>query len=330
MTFIKFKPLLKSTLWGGEKIVTFKHLDCSQTQVGESWEISGVEGNESEVISLSASSENACPAGAASITLNSLVRELKGKLVGEKNYRRFGDEFPLLIKFIDAQKDLSIQVHPDDETALRQGKKRGKTEMWYALESAPTAKIYNGLKAQITPETYKEMVENDTICDALAQYDVHEGDVFFIPAGRIHAIGAGCFVAEIQQTSDVTYRIYDFKRRDNDGNLRQLHTREAAESIDYTVLSDYRTHYTPQKNQGIQLVRSPYFTTAVYDLDEPMTLDYSELDSFVILIGVKGEAILTDDEGNKTTLHSGETILIPATTQTIHVEGTVKYLETYV
>ena len=152
------------------------------------------------------------------------------------------------------------------------------------------------MKMQITPEQYKEMVENDTITDALAQYNVKEDDCFFIPAGRIHAIGTGCFVAEIQQTSDVTYRIYDFKRKDKDGNYRQLHTKEAAECIDYNVQADYRQHYTPAKNQGVSMVQCPYFTTAVYDLDEPMTLDYSELDSFVILIGLKGKAKITDNE----------------------------------
>ena len=155
-------------------------------------------------------------------------------------------------------------------------------------------------------------------------------DCFFLPAGRIHAIGTGCFLAEIQQTSDVTYRIYDFKRKDKDGNYRQLHTQEASECINYNVEKDYRTEYTPKKNEGVNLVNCPYFNTAVYDLDEPMTLDYSELDSFVILIGIKGEGTIKDNEGNETSLKVGETILIPATTQSLKVEGTVKFLETYV
>lgn len=249
--------------------------------------------------------------------------------MGEANYQRFGDEFPLLIKFIDARQDLSIQVHPTDEIAHRQGKSRGKTEMWFVMDSAPEAKLYNGLKLQITPEQYKQMVENDTICDALAQYEVKEGDCFFIPAGRIHAIGAGCFLAEIQQTSDVTYRIYDFKRKDKDGNYRQLHTQEASESINYTVLDDYRTNYTPQKNEGQLLVECPYFNTAVYDLTEPMTMDYSELDSFVILIGMKGEGTLTVD-GEQVSFRAGETILLPATVKEVSTEGTIKFLETYV
>ena len=262
--------------------------------------------------------------------LNELVIEQKDKLVGKANYERFGDEFPLLIKFIDARQDLSIQVHPTDEIAKRQGKERGKTEMWYIMDSDKDAKLYSGLKKQITPEQYKAMVEDDTITDALAQYEVKEDDCFFLPAGRIHAIGTGCFLAEIQQTSDVTYRIYDFKRKDKDGNYRQLHTKEAAECINYTVEDDYRTHYEHKKNEGVTLVECPYFTTAVYDLDEPMTLDYSELDSFVILIGLKGEGTITDNEGNTVTISAGESILVPATTDTLKVEGTIKMLETYV
>ena len=293
----KFTPLLKTLIWGTE-----------------SWQISGVPGNET-----SCDGQN----------LNDLVKTLKEKLIGEANYQRFGDEFPLLIKFIDAHQDLSIQVHPTDEIAHRQGKPRGKTEMWYVMDSQPTAKLYNGLKMLITPEQYKEMVANDTICNALAQYNVHEGDCFFIPAGRIHAIGAGCYLVEIQQTSDVTYRIYDYKRRDKDGNLRQLHTQEAAESINFTVLPDYRQQYTPQKNEGQLLVECPYFNTAVYDLTEPMTIDYSELDSFVILIGLKGEGSLSVD-GEEVPFRAGETLLIPATVQEVRAEGTIKFLETYV
>ena len=315
----KFEPLLKQTLWGGDKIIPFKHLDDQMDHVGESWEISGVANNETIVA-------NGPDKGKS---LNDLVREQKDLLVGKENYQRFGDEFPLLIKFIDARQDLSIQVHPTDEIAHRQGKSRGKTEMWYALDSDAGAQLYNGLKQQITPEQYKEMVENDTITDALARYEVHEGDVFFIPAGRIHAIGAGCFVAEIQQTSDVTYRIYDFKRKDKNGNYRELHTKEAAESIDYTMLPNYRTEYERSKNEGVQVVSCPYFTTAVYDLNEPMALDYSELDSFVILIAVKGKGTISAN-GEEMSFQMGDTVLLPATTNEVKVAGEVKFLETFV
>lgn len=297
MNYYKFTPLAKKLIWGTEI-----------------WQISGVPG-----------SETICEGQ----SINDLVKSEKARLLGEANYRRFGDEFPLLIKLIDARQDLSIQVHPTDEIARRQGKPRGKTEMWYLLDSQPGAAIYNGLKMQITPEKYKEMVEDKTICDALAKYTVKEGDCFFIPAGRIHAILSGCFLAEIQQTSDVTYRIYDYDRRDKEGNPRQLHIKEASESIDYTVLPDYQTHYIPQKNEGQVLVECPYFNTAVYDLTEPMTIDYSELDSFVVLIGLKGEATLTID-GDEVPLKGGESILLPANIKEVRVEGTVKFLETFV
>ena len=317
---IKFKPILKQTLWGGGKIVKFKGIDGhGGEQIGESWELSGVPGNES----VAANGEY------EGRTLTEIVAAEKERLVGTDNYKRFGDEFPLLIKFIDAKQDLSIQVHPDDEKAQKYGLKNGKTEMWYIMNSDADASLRCGMKAKITPERYKEMVADGTICDAIAEYPVKEDDCFFIPAGRIHSIGKGCFLAEIQQTSDATYRIYDFNRRDKDGNLRELHTEKAAECIDYTVLDDYRTEFTAEKNRGVQIVSSPFFNTAVYDLDEPMTLDYSELDNFVVLIGLKGEARLTDNEGNTTTLRGGETLLVPASTATIKVDGSIKFLETY-
>ncbi len=316
----KFQPILKSTLWGGEKIIPFKHLDSNLHQVGESWEISGVEGKETII------SEGEY----SGLRLNELVALMRDRLLGADNYLKFGNEFPLLIKFIDACQDLSIQVHPDDETALSQGKERGKTEMWYTLPSSPDAQIFNGLKKDITPEQYKQMVSDGTIIDALASYTVKEGDVFFIPAGRIHSICKGCFITESQQTSDVTYRIYDYHRQDKDGHYRQLHTKEASESINYQVLSDQRTNYTLQKNTGVEVVRCPYFTTAIYEVDEPMTIDYSELDSFVILICVKGSGTLSDDSGDTTTFEAGETILLPATTREVSVSGQLRFLETYI
>ena len=298
----KFEPLIKQMIWGSE-----------------SWQISGVAGSETIV---------ACGEDKGK-TLNQIVKEHKENLIGEENYQRFGDEFPLLIKFIDAKRDLSIQVHPNDEIAKKHGKSHGKTEMWYALECASDAKLYCGLKKEITPAEYKAMVDNDTITDALACYEVKEDDVFYIPAGRIHAIGGGCKVAEIQQTSDVTYRIYDYKRKDKDGNYRELHTEKAAESIDYSVQANYRTKYQPTKNEGVLIAECPYFTTAIYDLTEPMTLDYSELDSFVILIAVKGEGAIIAN-GEELVFAKGDTILLPATTGEVKVKGAIKFLETFV
>lgn len=320
MEIIKFRPLLKQVLWGGNKIIPFKQLDQHLEQVGESWEISGLKGNESIV----------ADGLYKGMQLNDLVSRLKDKLMGKDNYERFGNEFPLLIKFIDAHAQLSIQVHPNDDQARAKGLDRGKTEMWYVMKSDEGARLMSGFRKALTPEEYQEKVENDTITDALAEYEVKEGDVFYLPAGRIHSIGTGCFLAEIQQTSNTTYRIYDFKRRDKDGNYRELHTKEAADCIDFSVESDYRIQYAPRRNEGVQLVACPYFTTSVYDLTEPMVLDYSELDSFVILMGLSGMGTITDDEGNESPFQAGETILLPATATSVKVEGEIKFLEVYV
>ena len=318
---IKFKPLLKQTIWGGDRILSLKHLDCHMENVGESWEISGVKGNESVV----AEGEY------EGMPLNTLVATLKEQLMGKENYQRFGDEFPLLIKFIDAHQDLSIQVHPNDEIARRHGKPRGKTEMWYALEpETPDTFLYNGLAETLTPQQYEAMVDDGTITQTLARHNVREGDVFFIPAGRIHAIGKGCLVAEIQQTSDVTYRIYDFKRKDKDGNYRQLHTKEAMECIDYSVSSNNRTAYEKQENKSVEAVDCPYFKTSVCDVNGKAHFDYAATDSFVIIIATKGYGTITDSEGNTMPLAAGETILLPATNKYVVAEGEMTFIETHV
>ena len=320
---LKFQPLLKSTIWGGEKIIPFKHLDLQQEKVGESWEISGVPGDESIVA-------NGADAGK---NLQQMMDEYKGALVSEENYKRFDGQFPLLIKFIDAQDDLSIQVHPDDELAQQRHNSRGKTEMWYVIgNDGGKAHLRSGLSRQITPQQYADMIADNTITDALKEYAVQPGDVYYLPAGRIHSIGAGCFIAEIQETSNITYRIYDFNRKDKNGITRELHTELSKDAIDYSVEDDYRTAYTPKQNEPVELVACPYFTTTVYDLTESMSLDYSELDSFVILIGMEGACTVTDNEGNTVELQAGESILFPATTKGLEVapKGNVKFLETYV
>ncbi|MCF0160099.1 MAG: class I mannose-6-phosphate isomerase [Bacteroidaceae bacterium] len=320
---LKFEPLLKSILWGGDKIIPFKGLDMKMPTVGESWEISGVKGNVSVVAEGEFKGRD----------LNSLVEEMKGELIGEANFKRFGTEFPLLIKFIDARQPLSIQVHPTDAIAQKQGKgSKGKTEMWYVMESDPDAKLRSGMKSLLTPDEYAAKVEDGTITDALCEYQVKNGDVFFLPAGRIHSIGAGCFIAEIQQTSDVTYRIYDFKRKDKNGNERELHTELAKEAINFEVFPEYRTLYTPKQNEPVDLVNCDYFTTGVYDLTEPMAINYADLDSFVIYICLEGSATLTNELGEAITIKAGQSILIPASTKemTVTPDGHCKFLETYV
>ena len=320
---LKFKNIFKSVVWGGEKIAPFKGVNTQQKNIGESWELSGVKGNESVV----------AEGPLAGRTITSLAEEYKGALLGEKVYAATGTEFPLLIKFIDARDDLSIQVHPDDALAAeRHNGSKGKTEMWYVVQADEKAHLMSGLNKEITPEEYAAKVADNTITDVLHDYDVHDGDVFFLPAGRIHSIGSGCFIAEIQQTSDITYRIYDFGRLGLDGKPRELHTELSKAAIDYTVLPDYKTQYQSIKNQENELVSCKYFTTSLYELDKEVTKDMSGLDSFVIAICVEGSGSLTDSEANAVSLRQGETVLIPACSRsfTLHPEGSMKVLTSYI
>lgn len=320
---LKFKNIFKSVVWGGEKIAPFKGVNTQQKNIGESWELSGVKGNESVV----------AEGPLAGRTITSLAEEYKGALLGEKVYAATGTEFPLLIKFIDARDDLSIQVHPDDKLAAeRHNGSKGKTEMWYVVQADEKAHLMSGLSKEITPEEYAAKVADNTITDVLHDYDVHDGDVFFLPAGRIHSIGSGCFIAEIQQTSDITYRIYDFGRLGLDGKPRELHTELSKAAIDYTVLPDYKTPYQSIKDQENELVSCKYFTTSLYELDKEVTKDMSGLDSFVIAICIEGSGSLTDSEANAVSLRQGETVLIPACSRsfTLHPEGSMKVLTSYI
>lgn len=303
----KFEPILKSILWGGEKIVPFKGIASAQSSVGESWELSGVRGNESVV------------AGGpeAGTTLPELIDRHGAALLGKANYERFGREFPLLVKFIDARQDLSIQVHPNDELAWERHRSKGKTEMWFVVDADEGARLRSGFARQVTPAEYEASVADNTITDILKEYEIHPGDVFFLPAGRVHSIGAGAFIAEIQQTSDITYRIYDFNRRDAQGNTRELHTEQAKGAIDYTVLPDYRTQYERAKDRPVELVSCPYFTTTLYELTAGRTLDLASLDSFLIVICVAGSGTLTDDSGAALPVRRGETVLVPASAQSL-------------
>lgn len=320
---LKFKPILKTLVWGGEKIAPFKNITTDQHNIGESWELSGVRNNESVVA-------NGPLAGR---TITELIREYKGGLIGKANYEKTGEEFPLLIKFIDARQDLSIQVHPDDELAAkRHNGSKGKTEMWYVISADKDAHLMSGLSRKITPEEYVERVDNHTITEVLHDYKVSAGDVFFLPAGRIHSIGAGSFIAEIQQTSDITYRIYDFGRLGLDGKPRELHTELAKDAIDYSVCDDYRTHYTSRKNEEAELVSCRYFTTSLLDIDKPYAKDLTGLDSFLIIICTEGKGEIVDDQGNRESMHQGETILIPASAASVEFipDGNMKVLTSFV
>ena len=321
MTPIKLKAPLKDYLWGGTRLKTDFGKKTDLEKVAESWELSCHKDGPSVV----ASGED------QGLTLPQYL-EKHGKGVLGTHGERFQD-FPILIKLIDAKDNLSIQVHPDNEFALRVEGEYGKTEMWYVVDADKGAKLRSGFSEQITPKEYKERVLNNTITDVLQEYEIHPGDVFFLPAGRVHSIGAGSFIAEIQQTSDITYRIYDFNRKDANGKTRELHTDLAREAINYEVLDDYRTKYEPLKDEPVELVACTYFTTSLYDMTEEISCDYSELDSFVIFICMEGSCKMRDNEGNELTVSAGESILLPATTQDITITpegGNVKLLETYV
>lgn len=306
---LKFEPILKSTIWGGKEICNFKRLPACEEPVGESWEISGVRGNISTVSNGELKGKN----------LEELVGAYKEALVGKKIYEAFGSNFPLLIKFIDARDDLSIQVHPDDKLAKERHDSFGKTEMWYVINAEPGAFLYSGFQKQMNPDTYVKSVENNTFTDSLMKHDVKAGDVFFLPAGRVHAIGAGTFIAEIQQTSDITYRIYDFDRKDANGNGRELHTELAKDAIDYNLYDSYKTDYASKKDESVNLESNVYFTTNLLELTKGISRDYSKIDSFVIYICMQGECTVQDNKGNELTLKQGETILIPADTQSTKI-----------
>ncbi len=314
----RFIPIFQSPIWGGGRIAAYKNIETDLPTIGESWELSGVQDKESVV------AEGAY----AGYTLSQLIAELKGDLVGRKIYKRFGTEFPLLVKFIDAYDDLSIQVHPNDELARLRHEKNGKTEMWYVVDADEGAHLKSGFSRQLSPEEYERRVADHTLTDVLCDYAVQPGDLFFLPAGRVHTICAGTFVVEIQQTSDVTYRIYDYGRAGKDGKPRELHTDLAKAAIDYTVLPDYRSRYTVAKNRETELVACPYFTTSLYDLDRPTEKDLSATDSFLVVMCLSGSGALIDDEGNKTPIRQSETLLVPASTRSVRFEpeGAMKLL----
>ncbi|MDR1881309.1 MAG: class I mannose-6-phosphate isomerase [Prevotella sp.] len=319
---LKFKPILKPIIWGGDEICKFKGITPIRDGIGESWEISSVKDNISIVANGWLKDKN----------LSEIIDTYKARLVGKKNFETFGNTFPLLVKFIDARDNLSIQVHPDDELAKKRHGSFGKTEMWYIINAAPAAFLYSGFKKQMTPESYIRSIENNTFTDYLARHDVKAGDVFFLPAGRVHAIGAGTFIAEIQQTSDVTYRIYDYNRKDASGNGRELHTEPAKDAIDYTLYDNYKNSYTGKENQAVELESCRYFTTNLLEVTKDITRDHAGMDSFIVYICMGGACSIRDDKGYSLPVKQGETILVPAGAKNvaIHPEDRALLLETYV
>jgi mannose-6-phosphate isomerase len=319
---LKFKTLYKDKIWGGQKIRTYLHKDFgSLPNCGETWEISGVKSDVSVVANGELAGES----------LADLLEQYGAELVGKKVYAHFGNIFPLLVKFIDANEDLSIQVHPDDELAKKRHNSFGKTEMWYIIEADPGSTLIAGFNQELTEEKYLEKFNSGHLTDILNKEDAKEGDVFFLPAGRVHTIGKGLLLAEIQQTSDITYRIYDFDRVDDKGNKRELHTEEALAAIDYKHYPEYKTKYTPEKDETVHLVSCPYFTTNVLDATHNTTKDYSNLDSFVIHVCLAGEYTIKHD-GDEYPVKMGECILLPKTINNVELETAsgFKILESFI
>lgn len=320
---IKFKPIFHEKIWGGKRMSTILNKDYgSLPNCGESWELSGVEGNISVV-------SNGFLAGN---DLNEIIEIYMGDLVGDKVYEKFGVEFPLLIKFIDAQDDLSIQVHPNDKLSKERHNAYGKTEMWYVAGTEKGALINSGFNQEVSRDKYLEYLNNGKLTDLLHYDEAQVGDIFFIPAGRVHAIGKGCLVAEIQQTSDVTYRIFDYNRKDDKGNERELHTDFALDAIDFSYASEYKTKYKLEANKPAEVVSCPYFTTNIIEFTKEIDKDYIELDSFVIYMTMNGSFDVVTEQGTET-IEMGETVLIPASLESVQLKpktDSVKILEVYI
>ena len=316
---LKFQPILKNKIWGGQKLQELLNKPTTATDAGESWEISDVEGDTSVVAN----------GPLEGTSLKALMETYTSDLMGAKNYRQFGTKFPLLIKFIDAKQDLSVQLHPNDQLAKKRHNSFGKTEMWYVVQSDPESNLIVGFNQEMTQDLYLKHLKEKTLQSILNFDAVIAGDTYFIEVGRIHAIGAGVLLAEIQQTSDITYRVYDWDRVDAEGKERELHNDIALEAFDFDMPDNYRVNYSLDSNSSAELVRCPYFTTNVLDLNETVLKENTH-DSFVIYMCVEGTASV-EVGGTLTEFSMGETVLIPACIESFSISANhAKLLEVYV
>ncbi len=312
---LKFHPIPKERLWGGTKLREVLGKPFEGEQIGESWELSAVPGDVSVI-------SNGPMSG---IALTELIEERGKDLMGRMVFERFGREFPVLIKFIDASRDLSIQVHPGDELARKRHQSFGKNEMWYIMDADPGARLIVGFNKTVEKSEYQEALHEGRILDLMNYEEVSEGDTFMIETGTIHAIGAGVLLAEIQQTSDVTYRVYDFNRRDAQGNQRELHTELALDAMNYTYRNDFKVDYAPETNRASEMVNSPYFVTRILELDTNYKAE--PLPGFRIFMCVEGKALIENEHGSAA-VSRGETALVPAYSQEITILTTAcKLLE---
>lgn len=318
---LKFLPLFKNKVWGGNKIASLGFDYSPLENCGEMWILSGLKDNESVVANGPLAENN----------LAELLEIYMGDLIGEKNYEHYGNDFPLLIKVIDANDRLSIQVHPDDELARQRDMVGGKSEMWYVMEAEKGAEIIDGFDEVVPKEMIAEYAASGHLEKKLHVEHPQNGDVYYLPAGRVHALGKGLLIAEIQQSSDCTYRLYDYNRPDKDGKLRELHVAEALDAIDYSVVKEPRTAYEYRKNETVEIVNTPYFVTNLISLDKPMRKNFSELDSFVVYMCVEGIAAVRSMDMIEP-MHAGECVLVPAVAETVELfsQGPAKLLEVYI
>ncbi|WP_028872091.1 type I phosphomannose isomerase catalytic subunit [Psychroserpens burtonensis] len=316
---LKFEPILKDKIWGGQKLKALLNKRSNLPNIGESWEISDVEGDTSIVANGNLKNQS----------LKELLETYKSDLIGKKNYNIFGNKFPLLIKFIDAKKDLSIQLHPNDELAAERHDSFGKTEMWYVMQADDDANLIVGFNQEMTPEKYLRHLEDKTLTKILNFDKIKTGDTYFIEVGRLHAIGAGVMLTEIQQTSDITYRVYDWDRVDDEGNERELHNDLAIDAFDFNMPDNFRVQYKIEENTSNGMVSCPYFTTNFLHITKPI-LKQNTKDSFFIYICVEGEAMIETETGTEL-IKKGETVLLPATIETYKITSpNVRLLEVYV
>lgn len=298
-----FEPNLHKVVWGGHRLCPYKGLSPSDAPIGESWEVSAIPSSPSIIANGEWKGRD----------LISVINEHPDAILGKAVNEQYHGKLPLLVKFIDARQDLSIQVHPNDEMAQREHGKMGKSEMWYIIRADEGAHLYAGFKQSITPYEYQKRVEDGSITEVLADHPVKPGDVFYLPAGRVHAICGGIMLAEVQQSSDVTYRIYDYNRPGMDGKPRELHTQLAAQALDYHVEANYRTEYADTSNKAVQIIDTPYFDVRVMEISKPFHRNLMKYDSFIITMCIEGDCILhvrsTNDE---IPLRHGTCALIPA------------------
>lgn len=320
LPILTFTPLFKSVIWGGKRIAAFKGIESQGDHIGESWELSPMQGHETTVADGPLQGK----------TLGEVLAMHGREIMGEKLHERYGDKFPLLIKFIDSTDDLSIQVHPNDELAAKRHNSLGKTEMWYSVQPAEGAYLYSGFNTAMNPEKFRNMVAEGTIVSALAKYNTRPGDLFFLPAGRVHAIGRGNLVLEIQQASDITYRIYDYDRRDAEGNPRQLHVEESVDAINYTPAEQQVSNIVAEAGREVSVQDCNYFTTTLVGVDGEFNLELADRNSFTILIATKGNCTVETPSGQKVDLPQGRTVLVPASIPAVKLAGCGEVVTVYV